>query len=39
MIEEGIVDPSKVARAALKNAASIAGMVLTTECVVVPSYD
>ena len=33
--EAGIVDPVKVARIALENAASIAGMFLTTECVVV----
>lgn len=31
----GVVDPAKVARVALENAASIAGMFLTTECVVV----
>ncbi|HEY9542841.1 chaperonin GroEL [Prevotella sp.] len=31
----GIVDPAKVARVALENAASIAGMLLTTECVMV----
>ena len=31
----GIVDPAKVARVALENAASIAGMFLTTECVIV----
>ena len=31
----GVVDPAKVARAALENAASIAGMFLTTECVIV----
>ena len=30
----GIIDPTKVARVALENAASIAGLVLTTECVV-----
>jgi len=30
----GVIDPTKVARIALENAASIAGMVLTTECVV-----
>ncbi|HIK30209.1 MAG TPA: chaperonin GroEL [Oscillatoriales cyanobacterium M4454_W2019_049] len=35
MFEEGIVDPAKVTRSALQNAASIAGMVLTTECLVV----
>ena len=31
----GVVDPAKVARVALENAASIAGMFLTTECVIV----
>ncbi|MBF2073253.1 MAG: chaperonin GroEL [Synechococcales cyanobacterium C42_A2020_086] len=35
MFEAGIVDPAKVARSALQNAASVAGMVLTTECIVV----
>ncbi|MGK7924560.1 MAG: chaperonin GroEL [Spirulina sp.] len=35
MFEVGIVDPAKVTRSALQNAASIAGMVLTTECIVV----
>ncbi|MEY3401703.1 MAG: hypothetical protein RLZZ86_1318, partial [Cyanobacteriota bacterium] len=35
MYEEGVVDPAKVTRSALQNAASIAGMVLTTECIVV----
>jgi chaperonin GroEL len=35
MFSAGIVDPAKVTRSALQNAASIAGMVLTTECVVV----
>ena len=34
MFAEGIVDPAKVTRSALQNAASIAGMVLTTECIV-----
>ena len=31
----GVIDPAKVARVALENAASIAGMFLTTECVIV----
>ena len=31
----GVIDPAKVARVALENAASIAGMFLTTECIVV----
>lgn len=35
MFNAGIVDPAKVTRSALQNAASIAGMVLTTECIVV----
>ena len=34
MLESGIVDPAKVARSALQNAASIAALVLTTEAVV-----
>jgi chaperonin GroEL len=33
MIQAGIIDPTKVARVAIENAASIAGMLLTTECV------
>ena len=33
MMEAGIIDPTKVARVALENAASIASMFLTTECV------
>ncbi len=35
MFEAGIVDPAKVTRSGLQNAASIASMVLTTECIVV----
>ncbi|MEW6771254.1 MAG: chaperonin GroEL [Bacillota bacterium] len=34
MIEAGIIDPVKVTRSALQNAASIASMILTTECLV-----
>jgi len=34
MLERGIVDPAKVTRAALENAASVAGMVLTTESLI-----
>lgn len=34
MIETGIVDPAKVTRSALQNAASVAGLILTTEAVV-----
>ena len=35
LYEAGVVDPAKVARVALENAASVAGMFLTTECVIV----
>jgi chaperonin GroEL len=35
MLADGIVDPAKVTRSALQNAASIAAMVLTTECIIV----
>jgi chaperonin GroEL len=34
LIEAGVIDPAKVTRVALENAASIAGMLLTTECVI-----
>jgi len=34
LFSAGIIDPTKVARVALENAASIAGMLLTTECVI-----
>jgi chaperonin GroEL len=34
MLKAGIVDPTKVTRSALQNAASIAAMFLTTECVI-----
>lgn len=35
LVKAGVVDPAKVTRVALENAASIAGMFLTTECVIV----
>jgi chaperonin GroEL len=35
MIKAGIIDPKKVTRVALENAASVAGMILTTECALV----
>ena len=35
MLKEGIIDPTKVTRIALENAASVAGMILTTECALV----
>jgi len=34
MIEAGIIDPTKVTRTALQNAGSIAGLLLTTECMI-----
>lgn len=36
---QGVVDPAKVSRVALENASSIAGMFLTTECVIVDKKD
>ena len=39
MKEDGIIDPSKVTRTALENAAEVAGTILLTECVVVPHPD
>ncbi|TCI91390.1 chaperonin GroEL [Tenacibaculum sp. M341] len=35
MLEAGIIDPKKVTRVALENAASVSGMILTTECALV----
>ncbi|MBU2466553.1 MAG: chaperonin GroEL, partial [Bacteroidetes bacterium] len=39
LYEAGVIDPTKVTRIALENAASIAGMMLTTECVLVEHKD
>jgi len=39
LMKSGVIDPTKVARIALENAASIAGMLLTTECVIVENKD
>jgi len=39
LMKAGVIDPTKVARIALENAASIAGMLLTTECVVAEHKD
>jgi chaperonin GroEL len=39
LLESGVIDPTKVTRVALENAASIAGMLLTTECVLVDHKD
>ena len=35
LLKQGIIDPKKVTRVALENAASVAGMILTTECALV----
>jgi len=34
LIKAGVIDPTKVVRSALENAASIAGLILTTECII-----
>ena len=39
LYDAGVIDPTKVARVALENAASIAGMLLTTECVIADIKD
>ena len=39
LIEMGIIDPAKAVRVALENAASVAGLFLTTECVIVDDID
>src|SRR6266404_1771091 len=41
LVKAGVVDPKKVTRTALQNAASIAGLLLTTECLVteIPEKD
>jgi chaperonin GroEL len=39
LFESGVIDPTKVARVALENAASIAGMLLTTECLLSESKE
>ena len=39
MLSAGIIDPKKVTRVALENAASVAGMILTTECALVDIKD
>jgi chaperonin GroEL len=39
LVKAGVIDPTKVTRTALQNAASIAGLLLTTECVLVDSRD
>ena len=39
MIEAGIVDPAKVVRAALQDAASVAGLLITTEAMVAEALE
>jgi chaperonin GroEL (HSP60 family) len=38
LIESGVIDPAKVTRCALQNAASVAGMVLTTQAIVTEKF-
>jgi chaperonin GroEL len=35
LMEAGIIDPKKVTRVAIENAASVSGMILTTECALI----
>ena len=39
MVKDGIIDPVKVTRCALENASSIAGLILTTECVIIDNTE
>ena len=39
LIEAGVIDPAKAVRVALENAASVAGLFLTTECVIVDDIE
>jgi chaperonin GroEL len=41
MVEQGVIDPTKVTKTALVNAASIAGLILTTDCSIaqIPAKD
>ncbi|MBO5131325.1 MAG: chaperonin GroEL, partial [Romboutsia sp.] len=39
LIDMGVIDPAKAVRVALENAASVAGLFLTTECVIVDDLD
>jgi chaperonin GroEL len=36
LVELGIIDPTKVVRVALQNAASVAGLMITTEAIIAP---
>ena len=39
MIKAGVIDPTKVVRSALQNAASVAGLLITTEAMVAEKVD
>ena len=39
LVKSGVIDPTKVTRAALQNAASVAGLLLTTECMITELSD
>jgi chaperonin GroEL len=38
-MKAGIIDPTKVVRSALQNAASVAGLLLTTECIIAENQE
>ena len=39
LMESGIVDPTKVVRCALQDAAAVAGLILTTDCLITNEFD
>jgi len=39
LVKDGIIDPTKVVRSALQNAASVAGLLLTTECIIAENQE
>ena len=39
LMKAGIIDPTKVVRSALQNAASVAGLLLTTECIIAENQE
>jgi chaperonin GroEL len=38
-MKAGVIDPTKVVRSALQNAASVAGLLLTTECIIAENQE
>ena len=39
LMESGILDPTKVVRCALQDAAAVAGLILTTDCLITNEFD